>query len=75
MPSGREVAGIGAGSALSEEDANADGLGAGFLQRLHFAQTNNRGEFAAVHGDGLGSGGSALHGATNNVGGDFRQIA
>src|ERR1019366_3404914 len=46
-----QVAGVGTGGALSEEDAHADGFGAGFLQRLHFAETNDRGEFATIHGD------------------------
>ena len=67
----RQVAGVGAGGALSKEDAHADGLGAGFLQRLHFAQTDHGGELAAVHGYSFGGGGSALHGAAHHVGGDF----
>ena len=70
----RQVAGVGAGGALSEEDAHADGLGAGFLQGLHFAETDDGGELAAVHGNGFGGGGSALHGAADHVGGDFLQV-
>ena len=70
----RQIAGVGAGGALSEKNTDADGLGAGFLQRLHFAETDHGGEFAAVHGDGFSGGSSALHGAADNVGRNFLQI-
>ncbi len=71
---GRQVAGVGAGGALSEKDADADALRAGLLQRLHFAQADHGGELAAIHGDGFGGGGSALHGAAHDVGRNFLQI-
>ena len=69
-----QIAGIGAGGALSKEDAHADALGAGFLQRLNLAETDDGGELAAVHGNDFGGSGSALHGAPDDVGGDFFQI-
>ena len=49
-------------------------LRAGFLQRLNFAQAHDGRELAAVHGNGFGSGGAALHGAAYDIGGDFFQI-
>ncbi len=71
---GSQVAGVGAGGALSEEDAHADALRAGLFQRLDFAEPDDGGELAAIHGDGFGGGGSALHGAPDHVGRNFLQI-
>src|SRR5262249_28514627 len=71
---GGEVAGVGAGGALSEEDAHADGLGAGFLQRFAFAESNYGGELAAVHGNSFGFGCPILNGAAHDVRGNFRQV-
>ena len=58
----REVTGIGAGSALPEEHAHADGFRAGFFQRLDLAEANQRGEFVAFADDAFGGGGAAGHG-------------
>ena len=58
----REVAGVGGGGALAEEDTQADGFGARFLQSLYIAHADEGGEFRAVADDGFGSGGAGLHG-------------
>ena len=73
-PCGSQIAGVGAGRTLSKEDAHADALRTRFLQRLNFAQAHDRREFAAVHGNGFGGRGAALHGALYNVSGNFLQI-
>ncbi len=69
-----QIAGVGAGSTLSEENSHSNGLRSGLLERFYFAQTHDRGEFAAVHGHGFRGGGSALHGAADNIVGNFLQI-
>ncbi len=72
---GTEIARVGAGGALSKEDAHADSFGAGFLQRFDLAQADDGGEFATVHGNGLGGGSAPLHGTTDDVGGNFLQVS
>ena len=70
-----EVAGVGAGGALSEEDAHADGLRAGFFQGLDLAEADERGEFVAFADDAFGGGGAAFHGAGDDVLGDVAQVS
>ena len=69
-----EIAGVGAGGALSEEDADSDGLGAGFFQGLGLAEADERGEFVAFADDAFGGGGASGHGAADDVGGDFAEV-
>ena len=69
-----EIAGVGAGGALSEEDADSDGLGAGFFQGFDLAEADERGEFVAFADDAFGGGGAACHGAGDDVGGDFAEV-
>ena len=70
----REVAGIGAGGTLAVEHAHADGAGAGFFQRFHLAQADERGEFVAFADYAFGGGGAAGHGAADDVLRDFAKI-
>src|SRR5581483_7180567 len=64
---GGKIAGPGAGGALSEEDANTDGAGAGLLEGFDFAETDGGGKLGAVADDDFGGGGAALHGAADDV--------
>ncbi len=64
-----EIAGVGAGGALSVEHADADGTRAGFFQGFDLAEADEGGEFVAFANDALGGGGAAGHGATNEVAG------
>ena len=49
-----EVGGAGAGGPLSDEDAQADGAGAGLLERLDLAETDEGGELISLVEDNLG---------------------
>ena len=69
-----EVAGVGAGGALSEEHAHADGFRAGLFQGLDLAEADERGEFVAFAHDAFGGGSAAFHGAADDVLGDFAEI-
>ena len=62
-----EVGGVGRGGALSEEDADADGFGAGFFQGLDLAEADERGEFIAFADDAFGGGGASGHGAADDI--------
>ena len=66
-----EVGGVSRGGALSEEDADSDRFRAGFFQGLDLAKANESGEFVAFADDAFGGGGSAGHGASDDVLGDF----
>ena len=70
-----EVAGVGRGGALSEENADSDGAGAGFFEGFDLSEANQGGEFVAFADDAFGSGGSASHGAGDDVLGDFAEIS
>ena len=70
-----EIAGMGAGGALSVEDANADGTRAGFFQGLDLAEADEGGEFVAFADDALGGGGAALHGAADEVLGEVFEVS
>ncbi len=69
-----EIAGVGAGGALSEEDADSDGFGAGFFQSLGLAEADEGGEFVTFADDAFGGGGTSGHGAADDVGGDFAKV-
>src|SRR5208283_5390502 len=63
----REIARVGAGSALSEEDAHADGFRSRFLQGFDLAKANQGGEFVAFTDDAFGGGGATFHRAADDV--------
>ena len=69
-----EIGGVGAGGALSEEDADSDGFGAGFFQGFDLAEADERGEFVAFADYAFGGSGSAFHGAGDDVLGDVFQV-
>ena len=69
-----EVAGVGAGGALAEEDADADGARAGFFQGFDLAEADERGEFVAFADYAFGGGGAAGHGAADDVRGELAKI-
>ncbi len=62
------------GGALSEEDADSDRFGAGFLQGFNLAEADKRGKFVAFADDAFGGGGSAFHGTGDDVLRDFFQV-
>ena len=70
-----KVAGISAGGTLAVENAHADGAGAGFFQRLHLAQADERGEFVALADYALGGGRASGHGAADDVLREFAKIS
>ena len=74
MPIGGEIAGVGAGGALPEEDAHADGARAGLFQGFDLAEAHDGRKFIAFADYALGRRRAALHGAADNVGGDFFEI-
>ncbi len=63
----REVAGVGAGRALAEKNAHADGSRAGFFQRFDLAEAHECGEFVAFADDAFGGGCAAFHGMRDDV--------
>src|SRR5260370_5218878 len=65
---------MGAGGALSEEDAHADGARARFLQGFDLAEAHYGGKFVAFADDTFGGGRAAFHRATDYVGGKFLEI-
>ena len=69
-----KIAGIGAGRALSEEHAHANGLRSGFFQSLDLAEADERGEFIAFADDAFGGGRAAGHGAADDILRDFAEI-
>lgn len=75
---GGEVGGTGAGGALcgsgGDEDAEADGAGAGFFESFDVAETDLGGEFVALVDDGLGVGRSGFEGSGEDVGGELLQV-
>ena len=71
---GGKIAGVGAGRALSEEDAHADGARARFFQGFDLAQPHHGGKFVAFADDTLGRRRAALHGAADDVGGEGLEV-
>ena len=75
---GRKVGGRGAGGAVGfaggDEDAQADGAGAGFLEGFDLAEADAGVELVALVEDGFGVGGAGLQGAGEHVGGELLQI-
>jgi hypothetical protein len=75
---GRKVGGGGAGGFLGfaggDEDAQADGAGAGLLERLDLAETDQGGELVAFVDDGLGVGGPGAEGAGEDIGGELVEV-
>src|SRR6266851_8482518 len=69
-----KVAGVGAGSALPEENAHADGLRAGLFQSFDLAEANQGGEFVAFANHAFGGSGAAVHGAAHDVLGEIAQV-
>ena len=57
-----------------DEDAQADGAGAGFLQGFDLAEADERGELVAFVDDGFGVGGSGFEGVGEDVGGELLEI-
>jgi len=64
---GGEIAGMGAGCALSIEDSHADRSRSGFLQRFDLAQADQCREFVAFADYAFGGGCAAAHGAADDV--------
>ena len=64
----------GAGGSLSDEDAQADGAGAGLLERLDLAETDEGGELIALVDDGFGVGGPGAEGAGEDIGGELLEV-
>ncbi len=62
-----EVGGAGAGGAKADEDTQADGAGAGLLERLDLAETDEGGELVALIDDGLGVCGTGAESAGEDV--------
>ena len=71
---GAQVAGRGAGGALTEEDAKADSAGSGFLEGVDLAEANDGGKFVALANDDFGVGGSGAHSFGDDVGGELVQV-
>ena len=63
----RKVTGVGAGSALAEEHAHANGPRPGFFQSLHLAKANDRRELVALTDNGFRRGGATSHRSPNHV--------
>ena len=55
--------------------AHADGPGAGFFQRFHLAQADERGEFVAFADYAFGGGRASGHGAADDVLREFSKIS
>src|SRR5712672_3206374 len=70
-----KVAGVGAGSALPEENAHADGLRAGLSQSFDLAEANQGGEFVALANHAFGGSGATVHGAAHDVLGEIAQVS
>src|SRR5260370_41854271 len=62
-----KVAGVGAGSALPEENPHPDGLRAGLFQSFDLAEANQGGEFVTFANHAFGGSGAAVHGAAHDV--------
>ena len=70
-----EIAGVSAGCALAVEDADADGSRSGFFQRFDLAEADERGELVAFAHHAFGSGSAAVHGAADDVLGEFAEVS
>ena len=57
-----------------DEDAQADGAGAGLLERLDLAEADAGGELVALVDDGFGVGGAGLEGAGEDIGGELLEV-
>ena len=64
---GRKIRGGGAGGAKADEDTQADGAGAGLLERLDLAEADEGGELIALVDDGFGVCGTGAEGAGEDV--------
>jgi hypothetical protein len=75
---GGKVGGVGRGGLLGfsggDKDAEADGAGAGFLERLDVAEANLGGELVAFVDDRFGVSGAGLEGAGEDVGGELLEV-
>src|SRR5260370_39525598 len=69
-----KVAGVGAGSALPEENAHPDGVRAGLFQRFDLAEANQGGELVAFANHAFGGSGAAVHGAAPDVLGEIAPV-
>ncbi len=70
-----KVAGVGAGSALPEENPHPDGLRARLFQSFDLAEANQGGEFVAFANHAFGGSGAAVHGAAHDVLGEIAQVS
>src|SRR5713226_7449218 len=70
-----EITGMSIGGPLPTENAHADGLRPGFFEGLYLAQADERREFIAFANDALSGGGSARHGAGNEILREFFQVS
>ncbi len=59
---------------MSDEDAQADGAGAGLLERLDLAETDEGGELIALVDDGFGVRGPGAEGAGEDIGGELLEV-
>ena len=57
------------------EDADADGSRSGFFERFDLAEADERGEFIAFADYAFGGGGAAVHGAADDVLGEFAKVS
>ena len=58
----------------SDEDAQADGAGAGLLERLDLAETDESGELVALRDDGFGVAGPGAQRPGKDIGGELMEV-
>jgi hypothetical protein len=75
MLSGEKSEEEGAGGAVGDEDAQADGARAGLLERFDLAEADAGGELVALIDDGLGVRGAGLEGAGEDIGGEPFEVS